>query len=108
MKSYTFRYNNTIYMIPKGFVWDGATIPRTLWTITGIDPFGWVNAASLIHDYIYIAEGKMPDGAYISRKEADELFVKMLLELKLINTNFVGLYKQILRIAGLYFWTEKY
>lgn len=108
MKSYIFRLNGVTYIIPKGFVWDGATIPRVLWGITGIDPFGWVNAASLIHDYIYKDEGKMTNGTYISRKEADELFVKMILELKLINNNFTWLYKQILRIAGLYFWNQKY
>ena len=108
LKPYTFTINGVTYIIPKMYEWDGATIPRILWSITGIDPFGYVNPASIVHDYVYGFEGKMPDGTYIPRQVIDEWFVQTILDLKLINNNFVKLYKQVLRIGGLYFWNDKY
>ncbi len=38
-------------MIPKGFTFDGASIPRPLWAI--LSPVGLLLIPALIHDYAY-------------------------------------------------------
>ena len=51
--------------VPKGFITDGASVPRIFWPV--FPPFGpWLKAA-ILHDWLY-ATGK------VSRKEADRLF----------------------------------
>ena len=38
--------------IPKGFTYDGASVPRLVWTLSGITPDGLIRAAALVHDFI--------------------------------------------------------
>ena len=43
----------TVYEVPKGFMTDGASIPRLLWTCIG-DPFGkHYRRPAALHDYLY-------------------------------------------------------
>ena len=62
-----FEFNGSLYVVPLGFVTDGASIPRIYrWRFS---PLGqWVRAAT-IHDWIY----RTPDVA-ISRHDADKIF----------------------------------
>lgn len=39
------------FIIPKGFIFDGASIPRLFWNI--LSPNGYLFLAALIHDFIY-------------------------------------------------------
>lgn len=84
--------------VPEGFIYDGASVPRVLWSLTGLHPDGLMRAASLVHDYIYIWKGELKPyteehhhGAYswtasirvpmavkFTRKQADDLFLLML------------------------------
>lgn len=105
---YFFYYNGHLITIESDFKFDGATIPRFLWGILGICPFGWVLPAALKHDYIYVNEGKLINGIVISREWCDTEFINDLLELELINKNFVPIYRFALRIGGLYYWKEIY
>lgn len=57
------------YKIPKGFKFDLATTPRFLWSI--LPPFGKYNAASTVHDYLYV--NKM-----ITREQADKIFLSQM------------------------------
>ena len=47
---YTLR-DGTRIVIPKGFVFNGASIPRPLWAI--LSPVGLLFIPSLVHDYAY-------------------------------------------------------
>jgi hypothetical protein len=48
--------------VPKGYLYDGASVPRIAWTITGLQRDGEIRAASLAHDAVYRAKGgKKPD-----------------------------------------------
>lgn len=58
-------------VIPRGFLTDGASVPRFLWPI--LPPFGPYNKASLLHDYLY-KTGKI-NRAPVTRKQADDLFL---------------------------------
>jgi hypothetical protein len=60
----------TKHFIDIGFQYDGASVPRIVWTITGITPDGLHRAATLIHDYLYINHS----GYSYTRKQVDQLF----------------------------------
>jgi len=80
-KNYTYRPQpkgrRPILTVPAGFKYDGASVPRPLWSVSGIRPDGLIRAAALIHDFIYRSAGW--DGLY-TRKETDVLFRHMIRE----------------------------
>jgi len=47
-------YRGHTYIVPTGFLYNGANIPRLFWTILGLHP--WhpkVIRGALLHDYLY-------------------------------------------------------
>lgn len=44
--------DGTNYTVPAGFVTDGASIPRALWTLVGA-PLDTYAEAAVLHDYLY-------------------------------------------------------
>jgi len=62
--SYTWITNDIVnkITIPSGFRYDGASVPRPLWSLSGLRPDGLHRAGTLIHDFIYYHEGKLPIG----------------------------------------------
>lgn len=108
-------------MIPKGFEVDGASVPRLLWTLTGITPDGLHRAAALAHDYIYRYSGHMPTGAHVfhrqgkgwldtghmwTREEADRLFARILRECGVSKTRRRIMYLGV-RLGGWRSWHAK-
>ena len=79
--------------VPKGYIWDGASVPRIAWSIVGITPFGAADGTSLTHDALYRAMGgDKPEGwkgctltdergrlVYVTRNEADQLMRRMFI-----------------------------
>jgi hypothetical protein len=79
-------------VVPKGFRHDGASVPRIGFTISGLTQDGQLRAAALIHDFLYRYDGKPPAGSSfvlykqkwvpygltLSRKQADQLFLKIM------------------------------
>jgi len=68
-----------VVMIPDGFIWDGASVPRLLWTLSGIRPDGLARAAALVHDYIYRRHAHL-SAPPVTRLMADKLFRYMIRE----------------------------
>ncbi len=72
------------YNIPKGFRHDGASIPRLVWSLSGLRPDGLLRAAALLHDALYRYGGRLPRGwgpeVLFSRKEADAAFYGLMIE----------------------------
>jgi YD repeat-containing protein len=80
--------------VPKGFVCDGASVPRLVWTCTGVLPDGLIRAAALVHDWLYKHRGRLPLGSYhelrgghwldvplaASREASDRLFARIMRE----------------------------
>ena len=59
-------------IIPYGYEWDGASIPRGLWSVLGYGKFHpKVMLASLLHDYYY-------DDPKVDQKWLDEAFADLL------------------------------
>jgi hypothetical protein len=66
-----FRYRDL--EVPKGFVTDGASVPRIFWSI--LYPFGNYFPAALVHDYLY---SKASNKLKITRAEADKIFLQAM------------------------------
>lgn len=79
-------------IVPKGFKTDLASIPRILWTISGMDPDGLYRGAAVVHDYLYSMKvkgapfsavlTKLPTGtitklAY-TREQCDDIFSQVM------------------------------
>ena len=80
-------------LVFEHFRYDGASVPRWAWSISGLRPDGLLRAAALIHDIIYLNNGsptKIIKSSYYqmnfkkklsyTRKDADKLFLKIMLE----------------------------
>ena len=80
-------------VIPVGFRHDGASVPRLVYTLSGLTPDGPIRAAALVHDFLYRYDGRLPDGSILielspdqwvpyqlefSRKQADQLFLRLM------------------------------
>jgi len=65
--------NNAVIVIPNGYIWDLASVPRLLWWLVPTDSDA--ELAFLIHDYLY-------ENRFISKKFADK---EMLVWSKLIS-----------------------
>lgn len=70
------------FTIAKGFQYDGASVPRIGMFLIGLERFGVHNAAALIHDYMYVNNGKIIDSKShlftYTRKDADIVFLKAM------------------------------
>ena len=50
---YTSKEFKKTVIVPKGFLIDGASIPRTLWRLMGSPFMPEFSAAATVHDYLY-------------------------------------------------------
>lgn len=76
-----FRYLSSygVIKVPKGFLSDGASVPRPFWAI--FSPFnGDYFEAALIHDYLYSKASDF-DHPMLTRPEADEIFKEAMYNL---------------------------
>lgn len=80
---YEFKALDNTFIIPEGYLTDGASIPRILWSFLPPNSPEYLTAA-VCHDYLCeLAYGskKALNGFKPSFKEADEVFKKHLKEL---------------------------
>lgn len=103
--------------IKAGFKYDGASVPRFVWSITGIRPDGLIRAAALIHDWIYVYEGDLPAGSYQilvddkwvnldgkwTRKNADRIFARIMREAGVKKIRRRAAYRAV-RLGGWIAW----
>ena len=117
--SIDIKINNDIYTIVthKGFLYDGASVPRFAWTISGLTPDGLLRAAALVHDVFYVHKGvldlKTKDVTVykngqlstltLTRKESDQLFKAILIKSHVTKFKANLAYHSV-RIGGYYKW----
>lgn len=100
-------------VVPAGYVFDGASIPRLFWRVIG-GPWGPYRDAAAVHDYLYSdghlafpdqpdADGKRRPG--ITRQEADDIFYRIMLEVG-ISRFKASLMRRAVRIGGRKAWQE--
>jgi hypothetical protein len=105
VRDYHLKYDDIDVIIPRGFEWDGATIPRIAWSIIGYHSMGKMAEPSLIHDYIYVFKGLIPGQRKISRKECDKLFREHLIAVGVPKRAANRIYR-IVRIFGVKYWRD--
>lgn len=76
-KDWQFSVNDENYVIPKGFVFDGASVPKFL--ASWLSPTGVLLVGGLVHDYAYkytvlLKKGKKSTSEPMTQNEADQLF----------------------------------
>lgn len=72
------RYGYGTQEAPEGLIVDGASVPRPVWWF--MPPDGLHRPAALIHDVNTKRKGLQLDGTRITRHQANELFLAMMIE----------------------------
>lgn len=105
-KDWHFEVNGQAYVIPKGFIFDGASVPKFL--ASWLSPTGILLLGGLVHDFIYkyetlVLKGKKKCEPNFTQKEADELFRDINIEQNGIHVlNYAAYYA--LRLGGFVAW----
>lgn len=108
VKDFKFELEGTKYVVPKGFIFDGASIPKyfAMW----LSPVGVLLMGGLIHDYMYKYEcllhaDKKSACKPIKLKRADEIFRDINIEINgFYVMNYVAYYG--LRLGGWWPWRK--
>jgi hypothetical protein len=102
-----FEVNGRKHVIPAGFQFDGASVPKFLATF--LSPVGVLLMGGLVHDYIYKYATllkdtkKRPNCGVMTQKEADILFRDICIEVNGFKVlNYLAYYS--LRLAGFVAW----
>jgi len=96
---YKFRMETgEIITVPVGFITDGASIPKFVWSITG-GPWGEYLYAAIPHDYLYYTK-KM------TRKGADKVFLKIMVYLGVSEWKYRIMHRAV-RDWGWIPWNKK-
>lgn len=105
-KDWHFSLGGENYVIPKGFQFDGASVPKFLgaW----LSPIGILLMGGLVHDYIYkyevlLKKGKKKTSERFTQKEADQLFRDINIEQNGIHVLNWAAYLA-LRLGGFVAW----
>ena len=106
LKDFKYTLNGTEYVIPKGFTFDGASIPKFLRTF--FSPVGVLLMGGLVHDYMYkYAACKPADKKgqllLVDQKKADEIFRDINIEVNgFYFMNYLAYWS--LRLGGFVAW----
>lgn len=105
-EDWTFEVNGKEYVIPAGFQFDGASVPKFLGS--WLSPVGILLLGGLVHDYIYkytvlLEKNKMIESEPFTQKQADQLFRDINIEQNGIHVlNYAAYYA--LRLGGFVAW----
>ena len=105
---FTYELNGKKFVIPAGFKFDGASIPKFLHTF--LSPVGVLLMGGLVHDYAYkyetlLRENKRDTMGVISQKHADEIFRDINIEVNgFYLMNYLAYYS--LRLGGFMAWNK--
>ena len=105
---WAFKINGQWYIIPQGFVFDGASIPKFLHT--WLSPTGVLLMGGLVHDYAYkyatlLKSGKKKTMGTITQKKADEIFRDINIEQNGFHfLNYLAYWA--LRVGGFMAWNS--
>ena len=106
-QNFNYKIRGQEYIIPKGFEFDGASVPKFLATF--LSPVGVLLIGGLIHDYAYKYACLKPrkDGPLLvlNQKEADKIFRDINIEINGFHfLNYLAYWA--LRIGGFLAWNK--
>jgi hypothetical protein len=90
---YRIRVDGILYMIPRGFVFNGASIPRVLWGLVTSPYNPRILVAALVHDYLYRTH-------LTNRKRADQVFRVLLRRNQGFGKTKIALIYRAVRMFG--------
>jgi len=99
-QDYSYEINGYIINVPKGFITDLASVPRSFWTI--FPPFGVYTPAAVIHDFLY-SEYNVTG---INRTLSDKIFLFIMRELGVGFFKSKTMYRAV-RLFGETSWKNK-
>lgn len=100
LNDYIYDINGYEIKVFKGFITDGASIPKVLQCV--YNPYGkWIKGA-VIHDYLY---SKHNDTG-INRKLADKIF-KFIMKETEVNKSTINKFYKAVRLFGEMSWQDK-
>ena len=100
LEEYVYDINGYLIRVPKYFITDGASIPKSLQWI--YDPYGKYIKAAVIHDYLY---SKYNDTG-INRTLADKIFDFIMKETG-VNAKTRRKFYVAVKYFGKIFWQDK-
>jgi hypothetical protein len=106
IKDFKYSINGTNYVIPKGFSFDGASIPKFLRTF--FSPVGVLLIGGLVHDYMYKYSACKPADKkgqllLVDQKKADQIFRDINIEVNgFYFMNYLAYWS--LRLGGFVAW----
>lgn len=74
LEEYVYEINGYLIRVPKSFITDGASVPKSLQWL--YNPFGKYINAAVIHDYLYSCY----NNTGINRTLADKIFMHIMQE----------------------------
>ena len=107
-EDFNYELNNKQFVIPAGFKFDGASIPKFLHTF--LSPVGVLLMGGLVHDYAYkyetlLKKNKKDTMGVITQKRADEIFRDINIEINgFYLMNRLAYYS--LRLGGFMAWRK--
>ena len=105
-KDFVYEIHGTKYIIPKGFIFDGASVPKFLATF--LSPVGVLLLGGLVHDYAYKYAALKPalkkdDLLILDQKKADKIFRDINIEINgFYFLNYLAYWA--LRLGGWFAW----
>jgi hypothetical protein len=86
--------------VPAGFLTDGASVPRALWSV--IPPWGPWGQAAIVHDYLveYLSINVNGLPVRIPREYADAIFLEMLIVLGVPELTRKAMFKAVSAYTG--------
>ena len=107
-KDFHYELNGTKYVIPKGFSFDGASVPKFFATF--LSPVGVLLLGGLIHDYAYKYAALKPalqksSLLVVDQKQADKIFRDINIEINgFYFLNYLAYWA--LRLGGWFAWNK--
>ena len=108
VNDFDYELNGEKFVIPAGFKFDGASIPKFLHTF--LSPVGVLLIGGLVHDYAYkyetlLKKNKKDTMGVITQKKADEIFRDINIEINgFYLMNYLAYWS--LRLGGFVAWNK--
>jgi putative uncharacterized protein FNV0804 len=99
-QNYSYEINGYRITVPKGFITDLASVPRSFWII--FPPFGKYTPAAVIHDFLY----SKYNTTGINRTLSDKIFLHIMKELGVGFLKRNAMYRAV-RLFGETSWKNK-
>ena len=100
MQDYVYEINGYLIRVPKSFITDGASVPKSLQWL--YNPFGKYIKAAVIHDYLY----SVYNNTGINRTLADKIFYFIMKETGVDNRTVRRFYNAV-KYFGATSWKSK-